>query len=269
MDHGADCINSGLSLITYTQIVGGENIHLYSGVFVIMLLSHVIFLEEYFTGSLDFPMINFVNEGIVLMCLNLLTGFFFGNQIYKMELFNGIRICDLLFLITTITAIVQFFWSNRVMSKISSVMDCVRNQVLIVYLLVVHCLVCFYSTNWVVLSYPKCIGFLFTFISSRIIISLMLAHVLDIPFNQFQRYPMMLITAQFSIFVFEKFFLIHKTPENQMIVGVAYILLMLVAFIYLCMYLYSLMVKISSVLNVNILNLNPRQKDKSSVSFHW
>lgn len=211
-------------------------------------------------------MINFVNEGIVLMCLNLLLGVVFGNQIYKIELFPGILFLDILFVVTALTALVQFLWSSRLISNLSSVTSCIHHHLLILFLVVIHCLVNYSSANWVVVSYPKVSVFFFTFVSSRIIISLMLAHVMDLPFIQFQLYPMMLITANLSIFVFEKFFLVHKTPENQMIVGVAYILVMLASFVYLCMYLYSLMTKISKILNVNILNLKPREKLKPIVS---
>jgi hypothetical protein len=264
LDHGADCLNSSLSFITYAQIVGGENLHFYIGIVAMKVLSHVIFLEEYFTGTLDFPVINFVNEGITAMFLNLLVGVFNGNKFFHQEAFQGVRLIDLLFTITAITAIVQFIWSNRVITKRSNLGTCIYHNLLIFYLAGVHFLVNFNSNNWLVSTYPKVQLYFFMFVSSRIIISLMVAHVMDIPYIQFQRYPMMLITSQLAIFIFEKVFLIRKTPENQMLVGVAYIILCLVSFVYLLMYLYSVIMKVSSILKVDILTIKPKIKESNT-----
>ena len=94
----------------------------------------------------------------------------------------------------------------------------------------------------------------------------MVAHVMDTPYVQFQRYPMMLITAELAIFVFEKVFLKTKTPENQMLVGVAYILVSLISFVYLCMYLSALVSVVSKILKVDLLTIKPKAQEKEKVS---
>ena len=228
------------------------------------VLSHVIFLEEYFVGSLDFPIINFVNEGITLMFAGLVIGITFGNNFFNNLLF-GITLKSWLFAFTFTTGLAQYIWSSYKITKLSNLATCIRCNILIFYLVFVHLLVGFYSDNWLTALYPKVECYFFMFISSRIIISLMIAHVMDIPYIQFQRYPLMLITAQLGVFVFEKFFLIKKTAANQMIVAVAYSLICFLSFVYMVMYLYALMKNIAKILDVNILTISPKKDTKSQV----
>ena len=255
MDHGADCINSGLSYITYAEILGSDSTHFFVGVFTMQFLSHVIFLEEYFTGRLDFPEFNFVNEGITLMFVNLIPGILFGNSIYAVPIVAGIRFLDVIFVGSFVTVLFQLTGTLRNVSSFTSVGNFFANKLLMLYLGVVHLLVYFCSDNWLFVSYPKIPLYFAAFMTSRVIISMMIAHVLEIPFVQFQRYPLMIITAQLGVFIFEKVFLKVKTDANQMIVAVAYSLVSLVSFLYLAVYCYSMVSNIAKILGIEVFSI--------------
>ena len=214
MDHGADCINTGLSVMAYLQIINANYMWSYLAFYFLFSIFFYVTLEEYYFGSLDFPILNAVNEGTTSTFIILLLGVFFGNDFYQKEIVFGFNIyqCILigllaLIVIQNLVIMVKLF----IKYKFS---DVLMKNLLFVYATLSYVLVVVLSQNDVVWKYSKVILYIYTILFSRIIITIMIAHIFDSNFNQCQVFPILLSTIMIVLALVEKLFLDGIFPFN-------------------------------------------------------
>jgi ethanolaminephosphotransferase len=107
MDHGCDILNTGIATITLTRIVSLGNNWMFP-IVMIGTLGAFFFatLEEYFVGGLFLPIINGVNEGLMLVIAICIGTFFAPQNWWNTNSFiSGFTWNDLLFWFLTIGAV--------------------------------------------------------------------------------------------------------------------------------------------------------------------
>ena len=210
MDHGADCINTGLSTMAFLQIVNADTLWCYFGFLLLFQIFFFATIEEYYFGSLDFPMINAVNEGTTGTFLILLAGVFLGNGIFNNEVIYDWKLYQVIFgsifvgvTLQNIYALIKLFINFKIL-------DVLWKNFLFTYATLSYVLVFALSTNSVVWSQPKIIMYIYTIIFSRIIISIMICHIFDSNFDQMQVFPLLISTLMIGLVLIEKFLIDGK-----------------------------------------------------------
>ena len=210
MDHGADCINTGLSTMAFIQIVNAETLWCYWGFLLLFQIFFFATIEEYFFGSLDFPMINAVNEGTTGTFCFLLVGVFLGNGVYLNEIVFGLKLYQVVFSGLFLVVSIQNLYALIKLFINFKFLDVLWKNFLFTYASVAYILVFNLSSNSVVWSQPKIVMYIFTIIFSRIIISIMICHIFHSNFDQMQVFPLITSTIMIGLVLFEKFLIDGK-----------------------------------------------------------
>lgn len=210
MDHGADCINTGLSTMAYFQIINPDLIWIYLSFFFLYQIFFLVILEEYYFGSLDFPMFNAVNEGTTSTFFILLIGVFAGNDIYQKDIIWGLNLYQCILIGLIFLIILQNIWILIKLFRNYDCKDIILKNVLFAYISLSYILVVILSQNQVVRLNAKIILYIYTILFSRIIISIMICHIFDSNFNQLQVFPIFISTTLIGIALIEKFILDRK-----------------------------------------------------------
>lgn len=106
-DHGCDMINTFIATSTLCRVLQlGNNWYFVLTVIMTMAQFYYATLEEYFVDGLFLPIVNAVNEGILIVIIICLTSFFSigsdGNTIWvKESLIKGMKWNEVLFIVLT------------------------------------------------------------------------------------------------------------------------------------------------------------------------
>ena len=106
-DHGCDILNTGIATITLCRIVSLGNNWMFP-IVMIGTLAQFYFatLEEFFVGGLFLPIINGVNEGLMLVIAICLWSYFAPPNWWHTDSFiTGFAYVDILFWILTVSAV--------------------------------------------------------------------------------------------------------------------------------------------------------------------
>ena len=144
-------------------------------------------------GSLDFEMINAVNEGTTSTFILLLVGVFAGNQIYHMEVYGGIMFFEIAFSFILGGVIIQMLIVLYKLFRYKKTSDVLQKLLLFVMLNVSFFVVVCFSNSHVIISQQKILMYTYTFLFSKIVISIMISHVFDSNFNQLQIFPIFIM----------------------------------------------------------------------------
>jgi hypothetical protein len=211
MDHGADCINTGISTMAFLQIINANVNWCYFAFLLLFQIFFFVTLEEYYFGSLDFPIINAVNEGTTGTFLILLVGVFMGNGVYNKEVIWGFRVYQIIFASIFLSVTIQNLISLIKLFINFKFLDVLWKNFLFTYATISFLTVFFLSNNPVVTTQPKIIFYIYTIIFSRIIISIMICHIFHSNFDQLQVFPLLISTLLIILSLIEKF-LIDRKP---------------------------------------------------------
>lgn len=212
MDHGADCLNTGLSTMAFLQLINPSLMWCYACFFLLFQIFFFVTLEEYYHGALDFPIINAVNEGTTSTFLILLVGVFMGNGVYQHEIFYGFKLYEIIFGAIILGVTIQNLVSIIKLFIKFSFLDVLWKNFLFTVASVSYFLVIVFSHNSIVISRPKIVMYIYTVVFSRIIISIMISHIFEANFDQMQVFPLV-ISALMVVFVLIELFLIGGNPS--------------------------------------------------------
>ena len=207
MDHGADCINTGLSAMTFLQLIKADNIWMYIAFVFLYQIFFLMTLEEYFYGSLDLPIINAVNEGSTGICLFLILGAFMGNEVYHTEVIWNIKIYQWLFIF-----LYTYLGLNSIYLLIKIWRDygfkeAAQKNLLFFYINISFFVVILFGKNSEILTEHKIIMYIFTILFSKITISLIISHIFRFEYSQVQIFPFLIATLLIILVPFEVFFI--------------------------------------------------------------
>lgn len=205
MDHGADCINTGISSMAYVQMINADTFWCYLVLIMVYTIFFYVTLEEYYFGSLDFPIINFVNEGTTGMFFILLIGVIFGNEFYSEELVYGFNFYQIFLTFSLFVVVLQALFILFKLFRKYKAADILLKNILFMIVNISFLLVIFITGNSVVQTHPKVIMYIYTILYSRTIIPIMIAHIFDSNFDQFHFFPILVSTIMIVISLFEKF----------------------------------------------------------------
>ena len=189
----------------FLQIINASTFWIYLSFLYLYLIFFFITLEEYFEGSLDFPMINAVNEGTTSTFLILLIGVFAGNEVYQIEIIWGLKFYEFIFIAIIIGVSCQILhimyklFRNHAFSKVFI------SMLLFVYLTGSYLAVTFLSNNSIVLGQQKIILYIYTMIFTRVIITIMIGHIFHSNYNQIQVFPILIATLMLLSVIIENF----------------------------------------------------------------
>lgn len=215
MDHGADCINTGISTIAYMQIINAETFWCYLVLLMVFQIFFYITLEEYYMGSLDFPIINFVNEGTTGMFGILLIGVIFGNEFYSKELLYGFNFYQIFLSFSLLVIVIQVLVIFFKLFRKFKVLDVLWKNALFMFVNISFLLVILVTGDSVVQTHPKIIMYIYTILYSRVIIPIMIAHIFDSNFDQFHLFPVFISTVMIAISLVEKFVIDGESSSNS------------------------------------------------------
>jgi hypothetical protein len=211
MDHGADCINTGISTMAFLQIINASTNWCYFAFLLLFQIFFYVTLEEYYFGSLDFPMINAVNEGTTGTFLILLVGVFMGNGIYNQEMIYDWKLYQIIFGSIFVAVTIQNLNSLIKLFINYKFLDVLWKNFLFTFATVSYLTVFFLSNSFVVTNQPKIIFYIYTIVFSRIIISIMICHIFHSNFDQIQVFPLVISSLMIILAVIEKFLIDRKT----------------------------------------------------------
>lgn len=215
MDHGADCINTGISSMAYVQIVNADQNWIYITFMALYLVFFTVTLEEYYFGSLDFPIINAVNEGTTSTFGILLIGVIFGNEVYQTELFWDLKLYQVIFIGLFVLIVIQSIFIVVKLMINYRVKD-VLLKLTLFGLIIISFIACVTLTqNDVVHKRSKIILYIYTILTSRVIISIMISHIFESNFNQCVAFPILLSLIMITLSLIEFFFLKGKLINPQ------------------------------------------------------
>lgn len=204
-DHGADCINTGLSGMAFFHIVNVGGGWAYGTFVMLYQIFFLITLEEYYVGSLDFGLITAVNEGTTSTFILLLVGVFAGNEIYHQEVFSGILLFEIAFSCILIGVVFQMIYILYKLFRYQKTGDVFQKLFLFACLNISYLTIVLLSKNDVIVNHPKILMYIYTILFSKIIISIMIAHIFHSNFNQIQVFPLFIMFVLISLVVIENF----------------------------------------------------------------
>lgn len=266
-DHGADCINSGLSTFCFMHFIKISSNIVYLPIPAILSVFFVVTLEEYYVGSLDFGKINIVNEGNTAISLLILTGFFFGNQIYHTQLFWGMNIADFVCYSMLFFGIIDNLVRIVKTMKGFGVCELLKRLSLFTFMTISFIPLCGFSENWVVTDHPKVLQYIYTFLAARIIISLMISHITHSTFEQFQFFPIIFSLLTAFIGFYDFYFLQGYEKKTSLVVGYAIITLLIIVTLYFALFVVSVIHKFSNYLEIKVFSLSHLKKVESQNGF--
>ena len=250
-DHGADCINTGLSFITYCQIIGVRGLFLFNTLTMLMVVFWAVTFEEYYFGSLDFPIINVVNEGTFSMCLILIPGIFYGNHIYRIPFLLGFNFVEIMYYSLSLVGVIVIIIPNLIKCSHKKDWKSVKSDSrLLKITFIVLLIIPNTSSNTFFLLKPKLYQYLITFSLSKIIISLMICHIMDSPIYNKQLPIFYLIIALLLTFIFD----ITKLADDITVFGL-YFCIVTAFTVYFSLYCVGVVRLIAKNLNIHIFKL--------------
>ena len=215
MDHGADCIITGISTMAYLQIVN-PSLGWVSLAFVLLfMVFFIVTLEEYYFEALDFPIINAVNEGTTSTFFILLLGVFLGNEVYQHELVFGLNVYQVIFIGLFALIVLQCLYIVIRLLINFPAKDVLLKLSLFSFVCVSAFLVFFWTDNEITAHRTKVPMYIYTILFSRVIISIMIAHIFKSNFDQFQVFPFLLSTIMILLVLVEKFALDGKPQTTH------------------------------------------------------
>jgi hypothetical protein len=197
-------------MMTYFQIINAETSWIYLAFGFLFSVFYFITLEEYYFGSLDFPIVNAVNEGTTSTSIILLVGVFAGNDFYSKEIIQEFNIYQVIFIGLFCLVVLQNIAILIKLFRKFSILDVLHKNCLFVYSVISYVLVVCLASNDAVWKYSKVILYIYTIVFSRIIISIMIAHIFESNFNQFQVFPLFVSTFLLVLALYEFFFISGK-----------------------------------------------------------
>lgn len=255
-DHGADCINTGLSFMTYCQIMGVKGLFIYNTLILLVLIFWVITLEEYYFGSLDFPIINAVNEGTLSMCLSLIPGLIYGNHIYSIPIVYGLCFYEIMYYTLSVFGVLCIVAPTLLKCAEKKDMKTLKTDCrLIAVTTLVLGAVANLSTNSYLVTKQRLFQYLITFILSKVTISIMICHITGCPLYQNQKYVQYTLVALIGILLMD----ISGLADDLTVYGL-YFSVTLAFTIYFSMYCAGIIKNMSSYLNIKVFELNPVPK---------
>ena len=242
--------------MTYLQIMNIHGPFLFYAFYLVMIIFFITILEEYYVGSLDFAMINLVNEGTWSMCLNLIVGIVMGNEIYSKEIAFGLKYYQIMYGIIILMGVLIFIQKVIKLMMLAGFKSVIKNIMLMSYVSLSYALTSIFSQNWAIISQIKIIHYIFTAIFSKIIISVMIGHIFDSPINQFQIYPIILSTMVLLVLLLETM-LQSSSDFNSNLIGYSYSTIAVLSMFYLICFCGSVAYNFSSILKIRIFKLKP------------
>ena len=192
--------------MAYFQIINADHTWIYLAFAFIFSVFFYITLEEYYFGSLDFPIINAVNEGTTSTLLLLILGAIVGNDFFNKEVINQFTVYQLIFLGLFSLIVLQNLFILFKLFRKYNILDVLHKNCLFIYTVFSYVLVVCLSKNDAVWVYSKVILYIYTIQFSRIIIPIMIAHIFGSNFNQLHIFPFSISTLMAALALFEFFF---------------------------------------------------------------
>lgn len=205
--------------MAFFHIVNVGGIWAYGTFVILYQIFFLVTLEEYYVGSLDFGLITAVNEGTTSTFILLLVGVFAGNEIYHREIFSGLLFFEIAFSCILIGVFFQMLYILYKLFRYQKTSDVFQKLFLFVCLNVSFFTVVLLSKNEVIIVHQKILMYIYTILFSKIIISIMIAHIFQSNFNQIQFFPLFIMTALVGLVIIETFiiegkFLIVRIEQN-------------------------------------------------------
>jgi ethanolaminephosphotransferase len=188
-DHGCDAMNtfiSGLSVFTVVQF-GNTALPLYA--YMIGMTGFFLATwEEYYVGSLDLPLINGANEGVVAVIVLFIVSGIFGTQIWNTQVgplkANEIVLLGFvaMFAITLISNLINVFRRDR-----TRFLNALSNLLMIIYINATIMIVYRYSVTDVVSRSARILIYFIGFSFAKLVGHLQASHVADEEFQQWRK----------------------------------------------------------------------------------
>jgi ethanolaminephosphotransferase len=145
--------------------------------------------EEYYTGELNLPFFNGVNEGALIGSFFMhLTGFI-GRDFWFYELFGIVQLNHLFLLISFFSGIL--FGLDSLIKVVREYggkrLDVYHNLLIFVFMILTLFLIIFINESEIVLHHPKILILLYGFGFAKLMGHLQLAHLADAKFMQFRK----------------------------------------------------------------------------------
>jgi ethanolaminephosphotransferase len=145
--------------------------------------------EEYYTGELNLPVLNGVNEGAIIAAFFMhLTGFL-GRDFWFYKLFGLIQLNHFLLLLSFFAGIMYGLDSLiKVVNEYGGKrLDVYHNLLIFVFMILTLFLVIFITDSEIILHHPKILILLYGFGFAKLMGHLQLAHIADAKFMQFRK----------------------------------------------------------------------------------
>lgn len=197
--------------MAFLQIINADLVWSFFAFLLLFQIFFYVTIEEYYFGSLDFPMVNAVNEGTTGTFLILLVGVFLGNGVYAQEALYGFKYYELIFGVIILGVTIQNLVTIIKLFINFKVLDVIWKNFLFTFATLSYVLIFFLSNHDVLLNQTKVIYYIYTVIFSRIILSIMIAHLFDANFDQLQVFPLVASSLMILLVCIEKF-LVDRTP---------------------------------------------------------
>jgi ethanolaminephosphotransferase len=188
-DHGCDAMNtfiSGLSLFTVLQF--GNS----SGALIGYVITFGSFFlatwEEYYTESLDLPIFNGANEGLVGVASFFIISGIFGTQIWTIEVHPGYRVNDLVLIGFSIMAVFTVIGNmNNIKSKAPEKFTESFKSLLVFSFLVLTVIIVYnFSVTHVISRTCRYFIYFIGFSFAKLVGILQANHTAHVPFDQFR-----------------------------------------------------------------------------------
>jgi len=188
-DHGCDAMNtfvSGLTLFTVLQF--GNGINSIIGYIITFGAFFLATWEEYYTETLELPMFNGANEGLVGVALFFIISGIFGTQIWTKEVFAGIKANELVVIGFAIMAIVTLLgnFKNVKTKAPEKYQESFSSLVVLILLIATMLIVYKFSVTDVISRTCRYFIYFIGFCFAKLVGILQATHCAHVPFDQYR-----------------------------------------------------------------------------------
>jgi len=218
-DHGCDAINtfiSGLSLFTVIQL--GNSFWSVWGFIVAFVTFFMATWEEYYTGSLDLPIFNGANEGIMGVFFMFLISALFGTSMWNQQILGLELKYHVVFFFTAVAAVTIAGNYKTVQRKTGEKFDdAVANLNVIIYLVATLFIAYFFSYSDIVSTSARYLIYFVGFSFGKLVGILQASHCAHAEFNQYRK-SILISASIFNAIIFVGFLKGHPIMNEAALI---------------------------------------------------
>ncbi|TDH68473.1 hypothetical protein CCR75_001427 [Bremia lactucae] len=263
-DHGCDALNVSVGTMTMVSILQMGTTW---KTVVFVLSGHFVFIfatwEEYYSGSLELPLINGPTEGILLgIALKLFTAVV-GVDFWNQDLLEGVQNNSIFVIFTTIGAFVTLLINNTVQAvrlNQDSVLVAFTRLLPFVVLNTLAGLWALYSPSDIFSTHPRMFLWMLGLLNSKLVLHLMLAHLCGEEYHPFRKtlVPIFYVAGHCAFCMLEG---IYDTINEKLIVR-EFFFLSLSAYVHIVI---TVVWEVKNVLGVSVFTIPHKTKDSISL----